>query len=148
MYLGSDDIVNNKFFEMVVSGAIGYDMYGVLDCYIYEVKSKTLAYWPGYNNQRKGETLGMGRILSRNLLEKLKWQPWISQLDKGMDWSMMQKVKKFKIKSGGMFMRNGMFAVDIKTPVNICSLGNYKNIKRVNVSLLKKLPEYERITRL
>lgn len=73
--IDSDSIVPAKVFGYY--GKLideGVDYAGITD--IYFMVKGYLLYWPGYSNHRAGEPTGVGRFLSRNLLDKLNWKPW------------------------------------------------------------------------
>lgn len=52
-----------------------------------------LHFWPGYTNERCGEPIGIGRILNKDYLDKLEWNPFDPNLNVSMDWCMWQKRK-------------------------------------------------------
>lgn len=137
MVLGSDDLISTPTMQRVYSLCEkGYDVIGFTDVWFYDTIKKQLLYWPGFGYRgdkadalRKGECIGLGRTLSKNLLYKLNWNPWKSGVDKGLDWWMTQKIKKLNITPRTINLRSeNLFAVDIKTKDNICSADLYKTI--------------------
>ena len=82
--IDSDSIVPEKVFKYY-AGLIdeGVDYSGITDIY-FLIKGYFL-YWAGYTNHRAGETTGVGRFMSRNLLNKLNWKPWGTSRDLYVD---------------------------------------------------------------
>ena len=58
--------------------------------------SRTVAHWKGYECERKGEPIGIGRLVSRDYLNRVDWMPFDPNLHKSLDYSMISKAKNFK----------------------------------------------------
>lgn len=146
--LGSDDFLDKKTFltykKMLQKRVI---FFGFYDAYIYDSGEKDLMYWPGYGDSnskmphRTGETVGMGRMLHRNVLEILNFDLWKGiQVNSSLDGYAQKKLKKSlmllpvyneKIDSvpelrgnkiaqvGGKLKLLDLFAVDIKGKSNV-----------------------------
>jgi len=70
----SDSIISSKFFQYwnkCINSGVDYSE--VLD--IWFVFQDSYCLWGGYKNHRKGEGTGVGRFLSKKLLNILNWQP-------------------------------------------------------------------------
>ena len=137
MVLGSDNFVDETLFiEFIKIMRNNIDLIGVLNSYVYDLKSKKTYHFLGYpkKNKRYGETLGAGRILSQNILSSLDYQPWKNGLSKGLDGSMWQKLyslnfTEYKInvkKIGGMMLgvKTSTFITDINKMVNKVEVPN------------------------
>jgi hypothetical protein len=143
MVLGSDDFISDATFEYMAEWCHkGSDLIGFSDIWFYDVKTKTLRYWKGYDvPHRMGESQGAGRMLSRNILSKLKWSPWQSNANKGLDWTMTQRIKRIPHSRRVFSLKEkGLFAVDVKTDVNICHADLYKT-EDENLLYLDQIPE-------
>ena len=82
--IDSDSIIPEKVFKYYATLIDeGVDYSGITD--IYFLVKGHLLYWPGYSNHRKGEPTGVGRFMSRNLLNKLNWKPWGNTKDLYVD---------------------------------------------------------------
>jgi len=150
--LGSDDLISNSLMQRYIKLIEeGYDMVGVKDMYFYERLRNRLIYWEGYTERRRrGESLGLGRVLSAKLLDTFNWEMWEENINMSMDWSMTQKLKDITNKKVISLKETNTFAVDIKDGN---SMGNFetfvKKIKRkkayfVNTSKIKEsLPEHK-----
>jgi len=148
--LGSDDFMNdeiiNKYLSLI---ELGYDFAGFKDCYYYDAKKKQGYFWNGWTvSHRRGESIGMGRLLSRNALTLLGGRPW-SKGNRGLDWIMTQRLKKFKkLKRMTLSMKdNNYVLVDIKGFGSISSLGSY-DLEPVDTLCFRSIPEFSEILEL
>jgi len=92
--LGSDDFVTPGVVGEWLDGVrAGFDFQGVLDMYFLDLASMSAWHWGGYDGIRNGETSGAARCLSRALLDRLDWQPWEPSRDRGLDGSLMERIR-------------------------------------------------------
>jgi hypothetical protein len=148
LILGSDDFVDDNLIKNYLRVIDEADVVGLLDCYFYHTGSKESAYWKGYTNFRKGETIGMARMVSVNAFNRLKGKLWPSNIDSGLDFNMMKRIKKKGLKQI-VFNIEGMVAVDIKGQGNISAFGDYReNMTPISENILSTVPEFERIKTL
>jgi hypothetical protein len=71
------------------------DMVGKIDTWLLDWRQPygyRLMHWPGYIKSRKGELIGIGRMLSARILNKMSWKPFEDDLNNNMDYSMLQKL--------------------------------------------------------
>ena len=70
--IGSDDIIDEslmvKYHDVMEDG---YEYFGIEDLYFYDLYKKDLFYWGGYDKTsgRVGETIGLGRCISINIIK-------------------------------------------------------------------------------
>jgi len=150
LILGSDDFIDNSLIQ-TYSQLLDYDVIGMKDCYFYHTKSKEAAYWKGYTfPHRVGESIGMARMLSRKVYELLKGKLWASNMNSGLDYTMMQRIKKVKgLKCITASITDVGIAVDIKGQGNITGFDCYRgNMKSVSDELFNTIPEFELIKEL
>lgn len=149
LILGSDDFIDDSLIKKYIEH-MTYDVVGVRDCYFYHTGSREGMHWHGYNNFREGEPIGMARMLSRKVYERLKGKIWPAGMNSGLDYTMMQRLKKvrdlkritFEIKDTGM-------AVDIKGQGNISGFDCYRgNMTEVEDSAFDTIPEFSLIQKL
>jgi len=57
---------------------------------------RELIYWKGYENYRKGEPVGGGRLIRRDYLDRVNWNPFDPKFYKNLDGSMIAKTDNFK----------------------------------------------------
>lgn len=142
--LGSDDIVSNSLIDKYKEAMeFGYDFIGLLDCFIYDTITNDLRFWVGYNGIRIGETAGIGRCLSKRLLDIFEWQPWIDAHDRGLDGTMFQKLKKIP-HTQKVFgcLKDNIFAVDIKDKDSLTGFNNFTNYPKFDPeAMFIELPE-------
>ncbi|GAH74084.1 unnamed protein product, partial [marine sediment metagenome] len=60
---------------------------GILDFYFFNLRTKTLGYWSGYETGKRGEPIGTGRQFGRDVLEISNWELWNPNIErmKGLD---------------------------------------------------------------
>ena len=78
MLTGSDDLISAEWLDFGIKQMVdnNLDCVGLMDSYIAHAKTKEVMYWSGYWGDRKGESIGAGRIVSRKILDKLNWTLW------------------------------------------------------------------------
>jgi len=148
--LGSDDLISNSLMQWFVKlMKEGYDLIGIRDVYFYERFRNRLIYWPGYTDRRRGESLGLGRVLSAKLLDTFDWEMWDEDINMSLDWSMTQKLKGLTNKKIISIKETNTFAVDIKDGDSMGEFKTFiKKIKRGEAYFVNKtkigefLPEY------
>lgn len=105
LFVGSSDWISTnwilKNYKYVQSNNIGYvgkNDFHMLDISNFKILS---CHWLGYiNYDRKKETIGIGRLLSKNFLEKINYEPFNDDKNIGMDKNMYLKCidNNFEIK--------------------------------------------------
>jgi len=150
LILGSDDFIDDaliqKYFKTLKDGA---DITGIKDCYFYHTRSKEAMHWIGYTNFRKGETVGMARMLSKKAFNKLNGKLWPSGMNSGLDYNMMKRLRMHNNFNWISFSIKGMVAVDVKGQGNITGFDCYReNMEPVDISIFDTIPEFKLIERL
>jgi hypothetical protein len=122
--LGSDDIISQSSLPIYKRYTDeGFDYLGWKDFYLIDTIRKKMKYWEGYQNRRIGESVGAGRMFSKNLLEKLKYKPWDDNKNIGLDGSLTKKLAQISYTSVVMSAKNNQVVMaDLKSDVN---LGGY-----------------------
>ena len=123
LFLGSDDLVSIKTFRYLLKRMKeGYDEICNMDLYLYDIASCTTIYSCGYTNKRKGEPMGVGRCLSRKILNKIKWDLWENIRNKGLDGSSWRGLEKIKHSRYTYWLKKEkLMIVDIKSQQRITS---------------------------
>ena len=149
LILGSDDFLSDSFIQNYLT-LLKYDVVGITDCYFYHTQSKEAMYWKGYTNFRQGETIGLARMLSREVYDKLNGKLWPQNMNSGLDYTMMQRLKKIhKFNSISLSVKDIGIAVDIKGQGNITGFDCYRaNMAEIDESLFDCIPEFRRIKEL
>jgi len=123
--LGSDDYIDEKFLDYVCKQAEKYDFIGFKDIY-FEQGEKTY-YWSGYTNHREGEPSGAGKTYTREGLEQLNWNLYNNSINRGLDGSSWQRVKRFKLLSKiASVKREGLKLVDVKDKGSLTPLVKFR----------------------
>ena len=149
MIMGSDDLISDNLMEAYMPHMENREqVIGILDIYYYDLSEGDLCYWPGFglkdiDKKREGEPMGMARCLSRELLDKMGWNVWNEKINKGLDWTMWQKIKGYDAKIATIKMKDiGAFGVDLKSETNICNMEMY-DCEVVSKDIMNILSETE-----
>lgn len=98
VFVGSSDWISDDWFSSMRPHVEKYGFAGVPGCYMADLGETTrLVNWKGYKDcrpDRASETIGIGRMLSRRLLDAIGWQPFNNKMDNSLDWSMKNKSAK------------------------------------------------------
>lgn len=93
--LGSDNWVCDRFFERWAVHLLSRPVVGIVDSWQVCLHRPDAIYYPGYTRpNRVGESIGAGRALRADVLDRLEWRPWDSQLSRGLDWSMRERLRR------------------------------------------------------
>lgn len=94
LFVGSSDWLSDNWLPENMPLLNNFDMVGTAGCYFMHVgiSDFKVCYWPGYVNSRRGESIGIGRLLSSKVLDMMHWQPFNDELDRSLDNSMQQRV--------------------------------------------------------
>ena len=140
LMLGSDDFVCSNFLDVYTTEMEkGTDLIGLIDCYFLDARVNELTHWLGYRNHRIGESIGMARMLSKNLLDTLNWEVWAQQANKGLDSMMMKKLNTINY-TKKMFncKEENILAVDVKTAINVSNIKDYRDLHKEDFNNLSK----------
>jgi glycosyltransferase involved in cell wall biosynthesis len=102
LYIGSDDWLQDDWFDVTTPYLEEYDMVGTPDFTMCDIgeHDRRVAYCGGYpeTSERYMELVGGGRMLSRRLLEGMNWMPFEESWDMSMDYAMTQHAKRLGAK--------------------------------------------------
>lgn len=116
VYVGSSDWLSNSWLTIMEPLVNRHQIVGVPGCYFIDIaESIRLTYWPGYQGQRSDETIGIGRMLSRKLLDAIDWKPFDDTKEGSLDRSMKDKAAKVGFKDI-FVVDNRIKAMSISTP--------------------------------
>jgi hypothetical protein len=100
LFVGSSDWVCDDWIKIIRPYVDQYGFVGVPGCYMADLGEKIrLLNWEGYKTcrpERSDETIGIGRMLSRRLLDAIGWQPFKPILNNSLDRSMKDNAKRCK----------------------------------------------------
>lgn len=98
LYVGSSDWLSDNWIHLMRPYLEKHNFVGTPGCHFLDINSTLrLCNWKGYTNNRKNETIGIGRLLSADLLSKLHWRPFNDVMDRSLDWSMKINASKYGI---------------------------------------------------
>jgi hypothetical protein len=100
LFVGSSDWLSENWLPVMYDHMKdGTGMAGKRDMYLLDNGAngyKRLCHWPGYIGERESETIGIGRILSAEAMEKLNFSPFDAGIHNGMDGSMQRRLNVVK----------------------------------------------------
>lgn len=161
--MGSDDLIDGRAIRRYIKALDdGFLFFGFQDVYFYEADTKELIYWPGYSHKsnpmphRTLESIGLGRMLSRELLELLNFSIWgsleaNSSLDGFMHKRLIDDLKilplKYENNKNNTIFVNGfnvglycdtmkrlkIMGVDIKSDENITPVKKIKLLNGIDI---------------
>ena len=140
LMLGSDDVICSNLLDVYTPEMEkGIDLIGLIDCYFLDARINTLYHWIGYTNHRRNESIGMARMISKRLLNRIDWNIWDKGLRKGLDASMMRNFKRVEY-SEKMFncIDENIAAIDIKTDLNVSNIKDYRDLRKISFNNLSK----------
>jgi glycosyltransferase involved in cell wall biosynthesis len=123
LILGSDDIINDlQFYYDKINE--GFDFVGALDCWTYNLANDKIYYFKGYENYRKGESVGAGRLISRRIIESMNYELWDTGLKSSLDYSFEQKLNLIPNIKKCTFIgkKEGIYNLGIYTSENITKI--------------------------
>jgi glycosyltransferase involved in cell wall biosynthesis len=93
LFVGSSDWVCNDWVTTMKPYLDQHQIVGVPGMHLIDVRRNQLraCNWKGYVGVRATETIGIGRMISASLLDKLGWQPFNDLKDHSMDRAMKDK---------------------------------------------------------
>lgn len=98
LYVGSSDWLSDNWLKVMQPYAEQYHLTGTPGCYFLDIgEVYRLCHWKGYVGPRQDETIGIGRLLSADLMEKLHWKPFDPDKDHSLDRSMKDKAGRFGV---------------------------------------------------
>lgn len=94
LFIGSSDWISDNWLTLMEQHLKQHDLIGTPGCHFLDISKdgNRLCYWPGYLGPRKGESIGIGRLISSNILDRINWKPFDDTKDSSMDRSMVDKV--------------------------------------------------------
>jgi len=115
-----------RYYNMLINEE--YDYSGLID--VYFLFKNNLAYWGGYKGRREEETVGVGRFLSSNLLNKINWSilgdaKTNNFFDSEMT-RLINKQRNIKTIHTTCKKENG-YVIDIKSDFQLTKLEDFKH---------------------
>lgn len=95
LFVGSSDWISDNWLDVIAPFIkMGADLVGKPDFYLLDIaENLRFCHWKGYTQkERKEEPIGIGRVLSKNILDKMDWKPIADNLNNSIDFSMYKNV--------------------------------------------------------
>ncbi len=90
LHMGSDDLVDDALWAHYANYQ-GTHM-GLLDWYFHYLPTGATRYWPGYTGAREGEPIGAGKLVRRDVMEAIGWQPFDAKRPNALDYDQHHKL--------------------------------------------------------
>jgi glycosyltransferase involved in cell wall biosynthesis len=92
LFVGSSDWLSDNWLSETTPYLKDYDLIGKKDFYMMDFQKQIRScHWLGYVCKRKDEAIGIGRLISRNILDKMEWKPFLDHANNSMDFAMYNK---------------------------------------------------------
>lgn len=138
--LGSDDVLSSNFVDATIERANEHG-WGWEDCYFWVPSSERFVHWAGYGARRR-ESVGAGRALSRDVLERLDWQTHDPGITQNLDKSMTDRLAAIGVEIPFGPMPDGVYLVDCKDEHSITALDDFEQGKLVDVPVPESIRGY------
>ncbi len=94
VFVGSSDWLSDNWLPTLLPMMKEYDMIGKPDFTMMDISKTTRCVrWGGYVGERKDESIGIGRLISARILDKMNWKPFVDEKNNSMDFAMFNNVK-------------------------------------------------------
>lgn len=143
LFMGSDDLISSATFAYYLKQIKkGYQEIAPLDLY-YWYKGQII-YSYGYQGDRFGEPVAVGRMLKANVLDHFDWKMWDADAKRYLDGQIRNKVKLLEIPYCYYSCRQQNFCIlDIKTDVNMTPFKWRPNYESDSMLILKNFSKIE-----
>lgn len=92
--VGSDDLVDERMFYLYAAQLErGVKFMGAQDIHLVELPSRRMVQWFGYRGSTGPETIGPGRCIAAEWLERLDWQLWDDEQEDLLDGSAHRRLE-------------------------------------------------------
>lgn len=130
LMIGSDDIIGislmEKYYELIQRG-VGYAY--LTDCFFFDTRTKRGLYWGGYTRSfNRGKGAGIGRLISKTVLDRINWLCWPPGYDRILDTAFDKQIEKINCSKVEINLkRDKVFALDIKSSTNMTPFELWEN---------------------
>jgi len=96
LFVGSSDWISDNWLSIMMPYTAEYDLVGTPGCYFMHLTGgePMACEWAGYIGRRADESIGIGRLISARILDRIGWQPFDWWLERSLDYSMQEKCIK------------------------------------------------------
>lgn len=130
LFLGCDDFLHPNFYQSLPRLLQNHDFIGFSNIYFHYKQATWL--WPGYQSaRRKGEPAGAGRVIRRDLLDKMDWKLWDGPFSEdAASWSQVKKHMENPLMLDCTNL--GCTFVDVKDSKSATSIYQFDYLQRVH----------------
>jgi len=145
LLLDSDDLLSDGMahgYADLMRDGVAYT--GLRDCYVYDIATDRLGYWPGVpdTSPRAHQAACIGRLWSYAVAERMGWQLWPdSTRRRGLGWLSAQRLLAYHVPLASVSCAAlGGVALDCKSETNLWSY-NALTLEPADRALLDAFPE-------
>lgn len=112
--MGSDDYINEKGYRLILELLKTHDYIAFEDC-VFEHKGKHWL-WGGYpaTSGRNGEPAGAGKVIRRDLLDRLNWEVYTGSKERAEDYTAHTVLKRNSKRRTTIGTKDGAILIDVK----------------------------------
>lgn len=95
LFTGSSDWISDNWIYTMKPYVEKFGLVGAPGMYLADVSTKIrVCHWAGYVGRRRGESIGIGRMISSKVLDSVQWRPFHEEIDSSLDGSMINRCGK------------------------------------------------------
>lgn len=131
--IGSDDIFDFNYLLRVSELINHHDYIASEDIYFHDRISGKNYYWKGYENYRKGEPAGAGKVYTRKAMEAFDYKIFQPSIDKGLDKGCHDKAMELGLSFKLINCRKeNLFLCDIKDGEGLTPISRFKDLGKLS----------------
>jgi hypothetical protein len=139
MEIGSDTLILNELLDDYKPYIGVYEFFGISDCAFIDSETGSCRRIGG------ASTYGGGRMIAREILEKMDWKLWRDDISRGMDNNSILRMQSAGIGYRQVKSRDFPMVIDVKSPVNIWPFNHLVGQRYDVEEITKRISEDERV---
>lgn len=130
MLTGSDDLMSVEMWDYF--SRFDGEVLGLLDFLFYHPRTERTIHWNGYRNRRVGEPIGAHKLIRKDVMEKINFEPFSNYSKYPDEHDTHKKLLSLGVEQKAVKMiETGGIGVDVKTPDNITKFNLWDNSRFV-----------------
>jgi len=118
LIMGSSDMISDNWIDELYPHLKDYNMVGTSGIHFLDIQQHNrfgLYHWKGYTNDREGEPIGTGRLISAKAIKRMGGKAFFPSYNNSLDYSTMQLLKFKGIKCIDYPLKSNVKALSIST---------------------------------
>ena len=147
LMVGSDDLIGVNLMRRYLKAMDSkVDFVCLMDCYFFDTRTKKGLYWGGYRKPHNiGKAAGVGKLISKELLDKINWNCFPPGYDRILDTGFEKALSRVSYTKQEIYLsKENLFCLDIKSSTNMTPFAQWDNSNFIDGKelLFNNLPEY------